>query len=158
MPFAVLLIVVAAWTGPWSPLPKITWFSAKAVACSATAVACSAAKHDVSAVFRFAPYIGGSAILASWVLVAALLLAMGKLKVGQIGEVFRKTFHQMWGACLVGVFIFGLAYVFNFSGMAASLAKGFSIMGTAFIIVCPILGVIGVALSASHTSPNAIIS
>src|SRR5271165_3816042 len=27
MPFAVLLIVVAAWTGPWSPLPKISWFS-----------------------------------------------------------------------------------------------------------------------------------
>jgi lactate permease len=155
MPFAVLLIVVAAWTGPWSPLPKITWFSAKAVACSATAVACTAAKNDVSAVFRFAPYIGGSAILASWLVVAALLLAMGKLKLAQIGEVFRKTFHQMWGACLVGVFIFGLAYVFNYSGMAASLAKGFSSMGTAFIIVCPILGFIGVALSGSNTSTNA---
>jgi len=155
MPFAVLLIVVAAWTGPWSPLPKITWFSAKAVACSATAVACSAAKNDVSAVFRFAPYIGGTAILASWVLVAALLLSMGKLKVAQLGGVFRKTFHQMWGACLVGVFIFGLAYVFNYSGMAASLAKGFSSMGTAFVIVCPILGFIGVALSGSNTSTNA---
>src|SRR5258708_827270 len=147
MPFAVLLIVVAAWTGPWSPLPKITWFSAKAVACSATAVACSAAKNDVSAVFRFAPYIGGTAILASWVLVAALLLAMGKLKLAQIGEAFRKTFHQMCGACLVGAF--------NFAGMAASLAKGFSSMGTAFIIVCPILGFIGVALSGSNTSTNA---
>jgi lactate permease len=61
----------------------------------------------------------------------------------------------MWGALLVGVFIFGLAYVFNFSGMAASLAKGFSSMGTAFIIVCPILGFIGVALSGSNTSTNA---
>src|SRR5258708_13400403 len=126
MPFAVLLIVVAAWTGPWSPLPKITWFSAKAVACSATAVACSAAKNDVSAVFRFAPYIGGTAILASWVLVAALLLAMGKLKLAQIGEEFRKTFHQMWGPCLVGLFIFGLAYLFNFSAFASSLPNPFS--------------------------------
>jgi hypothetical protein len=71
MPFAVLLIVVAAWTGPWSPLPKITWFSAKAVACSATAVACSAAKNDVSAVFRFAPYIGGTGILGTGCRVAA---------------------------------------------------------------------------------------
>ena len=61
----------------------------------------------------------------------------------------------MWGACLVGVFIFGLAYVFNYSGMAASLAQGFSKMGTAFIIVCPILGFIGVALSGSNTSTNA---
>ena len=28
MPFAVLLVVVAAWTGPWSPLPKVSWFKA----------------------------------------------------------------------------------------------------------------------------------
>ena len=155
MPFAVLLIVVAAWTGPWSPLPKVSWFSAKAVACSAAAVTCAAAKGDVSAVFKFAPYVGGTAILASWIIVAALLLSMGKLKGGQIGEVFRRSYRQMWGACLVGVFIFGLAYVFNYSGMAASLAQGFSKMGTAFIIVCPILGFIGVALSGSNTSTNA---
>jgi lactate permease len=69
--------------------------------------------------------------------------------------VFRRTFHQMWGALLVGVFIFGLAYTFNYSGMAASLAKGFSAMGTAFIVVAPILGFIGVALSGSNTSTNA---
>ena len=154
LPFLVLLVVVAAWTGPWSPLPKISWFKTQAVACSALAATCPA-KGNVTAVFNFAPYVGGSAILASWIIVAILLLAMGKLKGGQIGEVFRRTFHQMWGACLVGVFIFGLAYMFNYSGMAASLAKGFSSMGTAFIIVAPILGFIGVALSGSNTSTNA---
>jgi lactate permease len=109
----------------------------------------------VTAVFKFAPYVGGTAILASWVIVALLLLAMGKLKGTQIGEIFSRTFHQMWGACLVGVFIFGLAYIFNYSGMAASLAKGFSSMGTLFIVVSPILGFIGVALSGSNTSTNA---
>ncbi|HYC08502.1 MAG TPA: L-lactate permease [Steroidobacteraceae bacterium] len=155
MPFVVLLLVVAAWTGPWSPLPKVTWFSARAVGCSAAAVVCDWQKPDVTAVFKFAPYIGGSAILASWIIVALLLLAMGRLKADQIGEVFRRTFHQMWGALLVGVFIFGLAYTFNYSGMAASLAKGFASMGTAFIIVAPLLGFIGVALSGSNTSTNA---
>ncbi len=155
MPFVVLLIVVAAWTGPWSPLPKVSWFKASAVACSSLAATCDPAKPGVSAVFNFAPFVGGSAILASWILVAGLLLAMGKLKAAQIGEIFRRTYHQMWGACLVGVFIFGLAYIFNYSGMAASLAKGFSSLGTAFIIVCPILGFIGVALSGSNTSTNA---
>jgi len=154
MPFVVLLIVVAAWTGPWSPLPKVSWFKVQAVACSALAATCPA-KGNVTAVFNFAPYIGGSAILVSWLIVAVLLLATGKLKGGQIGEVFRRTWHQMWGACLVGVFIFGLAYTFNYSGMAASLAKGFSSMGTAFIVVAPILGFIGVALSGSNTSTNA---
>jgi lactate permease len=61
----------------------------------------------------------------------------------------------MWGACLVGVFIFGLAFAFNFSGMAGSLAYGFSKIGSWFIIVAPILGWIGVALSGSNTSTNA---
>jgi lactate permease len=154
MPFAVLLIVVAAWTGPWSPLPKISWFKAQAVACSALAASCPE-KGNVTAVFNFAPFVGGSAILAAWALVAVLLLAMGRLKSAQLGEVFRRTYHQMWGACLVGVFIFGLAYVFNYSGMAASLAKGFASIGTAFVVVAPILGFIGVALSGSNTSTNA---
>src|SRR5262249_55166032 len=100
-------------------------------------------------------WIGGTSILASWIIVSIWLFASGKLNGKLLGEVFRKTFHQIWGALLVGVFIFGLAYVFNFSGMASSLAKGFSSMGTAFIVVAPILGFIGVALSGSNTSTNA---
>ena len=154
LPFLVLLMVVALWTGPWSPLPKVSWFKTQAIACSALAATCPA-KGNVTAVFNFAPYIGGTAILASWLIVAVLLLAMGRLKSAQLGEIFRRTFHQMWGALLVGVFIFGLAYTFNYSGMAASLAKGFASMGTAFILVAPILGFIGVALSGSNTSTNA---
>jgi len=154
LPFLVLLVVVALWTGPWSPLPKVSWFKTQAVACSALAATCPE-KGNVTAVFNFAPYIGGTAILVSWLIVAVLLLAMGRLKSAQVGEIFRRTFHQMWGALLVGVFIFGLAYTFNYSGMAASLAKGFASMGTAFIVVAPILGFIGVALSGSNTSTNA---
>jgi lactate permease len=149
MPFAVLLVVVTLWTGPWSPLPKVIWYSAKVTA-DAPAI-----KTAINAVFNFAPWVGGSAILASWIIVAVLLAASGALQMRQLGEIFRRTLHQMWGALLVGVFIFGLAYVFNFSGMASSLARGFSSLGTAFIIVAPILGFIGVALSGSNTSTNA---
>jgi lactate permease len=39
--------------------------------------------------------------------------------------------------------------------MAASLAFGFAKIGWAFIIVAPVLGWIGVALSGSNTSTNA---
>jgi lactate permease len=155
LPFVVLLAVVVPWTGPWSNLPKVSWFKAQAIGCSSLASVCTAAKPSLTAVFDFKPYIAGTAILTTWIIVVVLLLAMGKLKGGQLGEVFRRSFHQMWGALLVGVFIFGLAYTFNYSGMAASLAKGFSSLGTAFVIVCPILGFIGVALSGSNTSTNA---
>ncbi len=149
MPFVVLLVVVTAWTGPWSPLPKVSWYLAKVTAAAPTI------GTNITAAFNFAPWVGGTAILASWIVVAVLLAASGTLKMHQLGEIFGRTFHQMWGALLVGFFIFGLAYVFNFSGMASSLAKGFSTLGTAFIVVAPVLGFIGVALSGSNTSTNA---
>jgi L-lactate permease len=148
-PFVVLVVIVTLWTGPWSPLPKIVLYSTKVVATAPETGATTAAS------FSFAPFVGGSAILASWIVVALLLAALGKLKAVQLGEIFARTLHQIWGAFLVGVFIFGLAYVFNFSGMAASLAKGFSGLGAGFIVVAPILGFIGVALSGSNTSTNA---
>ena len=105
--------------------------------------------------FDFRPGAPGTAILVAWVLVVLALIGRGELKAAQLGEIFAKTFKQMWGALLVGVFIFGLAIVYNYSGMAASLANAFSTIGVAFIIVAPILGWIGVALSGSNTSTNA---
>ncbi|HUN48489.1 MAG TPA: L-lactate permease, partial [Stellaceae bacterium] len=55
MPFAVLVIVVALWTGPWSPLPAVSWFRASI---SATA---PETKATITALFNFAPWVGGSA-------------------------------------------------------------------------------------------------
>ena len=149
MPFFVLVVVVAAWTGPWSSLPAVSWYFAQVQAFAPET------KATISAAFKFAPWVGGSAILASWLIVAVLLGLAGRLKPRDVGAIFSKTFNQMWGALLVGVFIFGLAFVFNYSGMASSLAKGFSYAGTWFLLVAPILGFIGVALSGSNTSTNA---
>ena len=146
LPFLVLVVVVVLWTGPWSPLPKVSLFAPKVAALSGL-------EHgkQVVALFNFAPFVGGSAILASWIVVALLL----RPTAAQLGEIWRKTWQQMWGALLVGVFIFGLAYVYNFAGIAGSLAFAFSKIGWAFLIVAPILGWIGVALSGSNTSTNA---
>jgi lactate permease len=146
LPIAVLIIVVVAWTGPWSKLPAIVMFHQQVTAASSIAEGAT-----IAAVFNWTPFVGGSAILASWIIVALLLRVNGT----QLTEIWNKTWSQMWGALLVGVFIFGLAYVYNFSGMAASLAKAFASLGTAFIVVAPILGFIGVALSGSNTSTNA---
>ncbi len=146
MPIGVLVIIVVAWTGPWSHLPAIVLMHMEVTAASSIA-----AGAKIVAIFNWTPFVGGSAILVSWIVVALLLRVNGQ----QLGEIWRKTWSQTWGACLVGVFIFGLAYVYNFSGMAASLAKAFSSLGTAFIVVAPILGFIGVALSGSNTSTNA---
>ncbi len=146
MPFAVLVIVVVLWTGPWSHLPA-QWSDSWSVAAGSSLQK----GKNVSAVYRFQPFVGGSAILASWIIVCLLL----RVSAAQLREIFVKTWQNMWGACLVGVFIFGLAYVYNYSGIAGSLAYAFSKIGWAFIIVSPILGWIGVALSGSNTSTNA---
>jgi lactate permease len=144
LPFIVLIAVVVAWTGPWSDLPKVVWWLPGVSALDAVEHA------KVAITFKFAPWAGGSAILTAWLIVALLL----RVNLTQLGAIFAKTFRQMWGALLVGVFIFGLANVFNFSGMAGSLADGFAKLGPVFVVVAPILGWIGVALSGSNTSTN----
>jgi L-lactate permease len=145
LPFIILIVIVVLWTGPWSPLPKVTWFSFTDKAIS------SISHKSTSVAFTYAPFIGGTSILVSWLVMLLFIRPGGAL----LGQVFRDTFRQMWGALLVGVFIFGLAFVFNYSGMASSLAYGFSKVGPAFILLAPILGWIGVALSGSNTSTNA---
>jgi lactate permease len=146
LPIIVLVLIVVAWTGPWSKLPGIIGLHLQVNAASSIAPGAT-----IAAVFNWTPFVGGSAILVSWIVVALLL----RVNREQLAKIWATTWSQMWGALLVGVFIFGLAYVFNFSGMAGSLAKAFSALGPYFIVVAPILGFIGVALSGSNTSTNA---
>ena len=136
---------MVAWTGPWSPLPGYIPYEP-----TVTAVSSLGGPTDVS--WKFAPFVAGTAILASW-LIIAVFLRPGR---AQLREVFASSFRQMWGALLVGPFIFGLADVFSYSGMANSMASGFSKVGTSYILLAAILGWIAVALSGSNTSANAV--
>ena len=146
LPFLILVAVVVGWTGPWSDLTKTVVFKD-------TVKTLSAITHKPSAVdFTFNPMIAGTAILASWILICLYL----RVRPRQLAQAFRDSFQQIWGALLVGLFIFGLAYVFNVSGMAGSMAFGFSKVGTVFIVLAPILGWIAVALSGSNTASNAV--
>jgi lactate permease len=145
LPYIVLIAVVVAWTGPWSHLPAISWFKTSVAAQS------SVTHKPITSVFNFTPLSGGTSILASWLVILAILRPTGPT----LGQVFSKTFKQMWGALLVAFFIFALAYIFVYTGMANSLAYGLSKIGLLFIVFAPILGWIGVALSGSNTSTNA---
>jgi lactate permease len=139
------IVVVVAWTGPWSHLPDYSLLKLSVPGIS------SITQRPYASTFNLNPLGGGTAILASWLVLLALL----RPGVGPIGQVFRRTFHQMWGALLVGFFIFGLAFSFVYSGMANSMAYGCSKVGLAFVVLAPILGWVGVALSGSNTSTNA---
>jgi lactate permease len=145
VPYIVLILVVVAWTGPWSTLPAKSLFKLSIAAKS------SITQKAITSVFNFTPLNGGSSILASWLVILMILRPTGQI----VRQVFVKTFKQMWGALLVAFFVFALAYIFVYAGMANSLAYGLSKIGVFFVVLAPILGWIGVALSGSNTSTNA---
>jgi lactate permease len=146
LPFLILVAVVVAWTGPWSGISDYKPFSWALSAISGIT-------HKPDKVdFSWNPFVAGTSILASWLVICAVL----RPRPSQLAKAIRDSFAQIWGALLVGLFIFGLAYTFNYSGMAGSMAFGFSKVGTAFIILSPILGWIAVALSGSNTASNAV--
>lgn len=144
LPFIILILVVIIWTGPWSPLPNLSLLKL-----SVTAVA-SLGTKPASSLFQLKPFVSGTAVLLSWLIILAVL----RPSIRQIGEVFSRTWNHTWAALLIGLFVFGLAFDFNYSGMASSLAYGFSRVGIAFIVLAPILGWLGCALSGSNASTN----
>jgi lactate permease len=146
LPFFILIAVVVAATGPWSHLGDYNFVKP-------TVSAVSSLSHKASSVsWSFAPAIAGTWILVSWM----IIVAVQRVRPAQLAEIFRTTFSQMWGALLVAPIIFGLADVFNWSGMANTMAHGFAQIGPTFLILAPIIGWIGVALSGSNTSTNAL--
>jgi len=145
LPYIVLIIVVVAWTNPKSPLPAYSLFKLSIAARSSVTL------KPITSVFNFTPFNGGSSILASWLAILAILRPKGEV----IKQVFSRTLKQMWGALLVAFFVFALAYVFVYTGMANSLAYGLSKIGVFFVVLAPILGWIGVAISGSNNSTNA---
>lgn len=145
LPYIILIVVVVLWTGPWSHLPSLYSHKWHEAAVS------SVTNKPIASTFNFNPLSGGTSILASWILIILFLRPSREI----LGKVFARTFKQMWGALLVAFFIFAIAYIFVFAGMANSLAFGFSKVGWPFVILAPILGWIGVALSGSNTSTNA---
>jgi lactate permease len=146
VPFFILIAVVVAATGPWSHLSSYNFVKPTVDAVS------SLSGKAASVSWAFAPAVAGTWILVSWIIIAIVL----RVTRAQLTDVFRTTFAQMWGALLVAPIIFGLADVFNYSGMANTMAHGFAQIGPTFLILAPIIGWIGVALSGSNTSTNAL--
>ena len=156
-PFLILIAVVVAWTGPWTKhYPPHSFWGGKSVTdyvqWQVGVSGLSASGQAIDTTFKWNPFVAGSAVLCSWLL--ALLILRPRLR--QVPEIFKRTFSQIWGALIVAILIFGLALLFNFSGMAASMADGFSKVGTPYILLAPILGWIGVALSGSNTAANTV--
>ena len=96
---------------------------------------------------------GGTAILLSGFIAVPF---MPKYNYGQAISCFFRTWYQLRFPVLTIAMILGLAYLMNYSGMSSTLGIGFTLTGALFPFFSPLLGWLGVFLTGSDTSSNAL--
>src|ERR687890_43051 len=75
---------------------------------------------------------------------------------GRALRVYGQTLNQLKWAILTIATILGLAYLFNYSGMTYTLGLAFAATGVLFPFFASFIGWLGVALTGSDTSSNAL--
>lgn len=96
----------------------------------------------------------GTAILLA-ALLSALLL---RLPLNQFLKTARETVTELFKPLITISSIVGFAYVLNFSGMAIALGNVLTLTGSFFPLISPFLGWLGVFITGSDTSSNALFS
>jgi lactate permease len=95
----------------------------------------------------------GTAILISGII---SLLIIPNYSVSRAISCFGKTIKVLtYPICTIAM-ILGLAYIMNYSGMSSTLGLAFTSTGAAFPFFAPMLGWLGVFLTGSDTSANAL--
>ncbi|MCT2338591.1 L-lactate permease [Corynebacterium sp. p3-SID1056] len=117
---------------------------------------------EVSADYSFA-YINnpGTLLVISGLLVALFYIIFDEngrytLTWGQVGKELTDTMYRMrWSAATIFL-VLALAYVMNYSGQTVTIGEFFANLGGFFAFTAPILGWVGVAVTGSDTSANAL--
>jgi len=101
--------------------------------------------------FNWLPAAGTLMILAGLVTMAILRVSPAAAL-----KTYGRTYVELRSAIITVMAVLALAYVLNLSGMTVSLGAWLAQTGSAFAILSPILGWIGVAVTGSDTSANAL--
>jgi lactate permease len=94
---------------------------------------------------------GTACLLAT--LATAIVL---RVSPGQVLKVYAATFRQLSMAMVTIASMLGLAYLMNYSGMTSTLGLALAASGTAFPFFSAVVGWLGVFLTGSDTSANAL--
>ena len=162
-PFLILTVLVTIWTlkpfkalfaaggalQAWTlsfPIPHLDQLVMKVAPIVATPTALPAVyKFDLIAA-------SGTAILLSALL--SMLVLRISAKTGL--TTFKETLYELrWAIVSIGM-VLAFAFVMNFSGMSSTLALVLAATGAAFPFFSPFLGWLGVFLTGSDTSSNAL--
>ncbi|ROR89775.1 L-lactate permease [Nocardioides aurantiacus] len=101
--------------------------------------------------FNWLPAAGTLMILAGLITMVIL-----KLSPAKAFKTYLETYVELKSAIITVMAVLALAYVMNLSGQTGSLGAWLAGAGAAFAIISPILGWIGVAVTGSDTSANAL--
>ena len=94
----------------------------------------------------------GSACFLATIATAFVL----RVKPRQFGRIYAATFRQLSFAILTIATMLGIAYLMNYSGMTSTLGLALATTGGAFPFFSATLGWLGVFLTGSDTSANAL--
>jgi lactate permease len=94
----------------------------------------------------------GTALLIASI-ISAMILGVGP---GRYFSILGKTFSQLKKPLINIPCVLGLAYIMNYSGMSASIGIFLAGTGKFFPLFSPLLGWLGVFLTGSDTSANAL--
>ena len=109
---------------------------------------------DYGAVFNLnIATAGGTAILISGIISCLFIPNYG---FGKAIPCFFRTCYTLRFPVLTIAMILGLAYIMNYSGMSSTMGLAFTATGSMFAFFAPILGWLGVFLTGSDTSSNAL--
>ena len=101
--------------------------------------------------FNWLSASGTACFLAT--VVSAILLGVGP---GRFVKIYKETFGQLAKSILTIATMLGLAYLMNYSGMTSTLGLALAATGSIFPFFSAILGWLGVFLTGSDTSANAL--
>ena len=172
LPYLLLVIFVLAWGAPsikaaidrWTNGLLPAWLPANAGILNGLNVSglhnqitrvppVTAAPAPYAAVFTFnwLSASGTACLLAT--LTTALFL---RVKPERVVKAYTSTFAQLKFAILTVAAMLGLAYLMNYSGMTSTLGLALASTGKAFPFFSAVVGWMGVFLTGSDTSANAL--
>ena len=94
----------------------------------------------------------GTACLLAIIATAVVL----RVRAGEVLKVYVATFRQLSLAMVTIASMLGLAYLMNYSGMTSTLGLSLAATGGAFPFFSAVVGWLGVFLTGSDTSANAL--
>jgi lactate permease len=112
-----------------------------------------ATPSPTAAVFAWTPLSATGTALLFTALAAAAYLG---LRPGEVGRIFLSTLDRVKFSLLTIAAMLAIAYTSRFAGLDASMGLAFASTGALFAFFSPLLGWLGVALTGSDTSSNAL--